>query len=93
MVALVMCGVAVVTGGSQYATLDLIAIGVVYFLCIRVVGPPPRLKLDLPPKRPEAEPEQTKNEDSGIGWVVGLIVIGAFLYNNVTDKHPPSPSL
>jgi len=91
MVALVMCGVAVATGGSQYAIFDLIAIGIVYFLCIRAVGPPLGIKLDLPSKQPEAKPEQTKNEDSWIGGVVGLIVIGAFLYNNVTDKHPPSP--
>ena len=92
LVALVMCGVAVATGGSQYAIFDLLAIGIVYFLCIRVVGPPPSIKLELPSKQPETKPDLPKNEDSWVGGVVGLIVIGAFLYNNVTDKHPPSPS-
>ena len=76
MVALVMCGVAVVTGGSQYAIFDLIAIGVVYFLCIRVVGPPQSIKFEPPPKQPEEKPEQPKNIDSWIGGVIGLIVIG-----------------
>ena len=91
LVALVMCGVAVATGGSQYAIFDLLAIGIVYFLCIRVVGPPPSIKLELPSKQPETKPDLPKNEDSWVGGVVGLIVIGAFIYNIFSDKPPPSP--
>ena len=92
LVALVMCGVALATGGSRYAIFDLIAIGIVYFLCVRVVGPPPSIKLELPPKQPEEKPEQPKNENSWIGGLVGLIVIAVFLYNKVTDQAPPLPT-
>ena len=61
LVALVMCGVALATGGSRYAIFDLIAVGIVYFLCIRVVGPPQSIKFEPPPKQPEEKPKQPKS--------------------------------
>lgn len=93
LAALVMCVVAVATGAAQYAVFDLISIGIVYFLCIGIVGDSPRIKHGHPPKQPEAEPAKPKSEEeSWIGIIIGLIVIGVFIYAKSADKPAPSPT-
>jgi hypothetical protein len=91
LVALAMCVVAVATGASQFAIFDLVAIGVVYFLCIRVVGDSAHVSGKPPPTQPEQTPRNQKPEESS-GWgIVVLIVIGFLIYNKVTETPTPAP--
>jgi len=84
LVALAMCVFALAIGASQYAIFDLVAIGVVYFLC--VVGDPARVNVKSPPRQSEQRPANQKSKESS-GWgIVALIVIGFFIYNKATDK-------
>lgn len=91
LAAIIMCVIAIATGGVRYAIFDLVVIGIVYFLCIGAVGESPRIKHEPPPKPLQEEPAKPKSDESWSGVIIGLIMVGIFLYLKSADKDAPSP--
>lgn len=103
LVALGMCGFAIVTGATQYAIFDLIVVGVAYFFCIRVVGSAQTNKGEPEPKQPLSELNRRKRERLWLSAAIRLIVVGGFLYfiskggssspENATERPPQPPKI
>ena len=87
--AVVMTLVAIETGDARYAVFDLLAVGLVYFLCYS------RIRTSTATNSPRtvasAAPSKTSYSRSFVRGLA-LVTIVIFLYITFTDKPTPSPS-
>ena len=82
--AIVAGYIGVVTGSPAYMAVDLIGVCLAFWLGMYLI------KDQKPYIAPQTEkPSQTlqnKKDDSFWGGIVGLIIVGVFLYNKTSDK-------
>ncbi len=90
-IAAVIAGIiGVATGNPAYMLADLIGVAIGFALGISFINDQ-RPVVALPVEKPPPAPEKKKEGSSWAIGIVGLVIVGTYLYNKDTDQPAPSP--
>lgn len=88
--AIIVGIIGAATGNPAYMAGDLIGVCIAFWVGISFIN---NQKPYVPPQaeKPQPAPEKKDDDSSWVGGIVGLIIVGTFLYHKAVDKPEPSP--